>query len=535
MRMKRIYKILTLSIVSIIFYITQISCVFAESSSNTLPFDDIVNSYAQKEIVRLADLNIIRGKGERMFEPQQPVTRAEFITMIDRILQLETVDNDIAPFTDVNKSDWYYGWIQAGFNLSIVEGTGTGIFQPHKAISRQEAATLIARAVKLKESSKDSYLSYVDSEDIAIWAIPYVTMIQKNKIMTGQGNKFRPNDNLTRQETAVVLDRILDSPFGVKISQGLQDSTIQMGWQYDSTTSQFIDQINESNINTLTPRWFLLKDAGIVSDNTDTQLISYASQHNKNIWAMIGNQLDADLTHTVLSNSRMRSSVVQQLTTYVQKYALDGINVDFENVKPVDRAHFTSFIVELSQALHKIDAVLSIDVSPDLGTDWTEAFDYAKLGDAADYVVLMGYDEHWGGSPKAGSVSSLPWIEKAVNTLINSVPSDKIIVALPLYTRVWSTTKQGVSSIDISLKKQSQIIRTSIAKLVWNDITGQYIATFTKLGNTHRIWVEDSRSLSLKAQMVAAKSVAGYAYWYMGAETPDIWPALRNVTKYSSY
>jgi spore germination protein len=535
MRMKRIYKILTLSIVSIVFYITTIPNGFTEPGSKILPFDDIAKSYAQKEIVRLADLNIIRGKGERMFEPQQPVSRAEFITMIDRILQLEPVDNDIAPFTDVNKSEWYYGWIQAGFNLNIVDGTGSGIFQPLKAISRQEAATLIVRAVKLKEATLDNTPSYVDYEDIALWAIPYVTTIQKNKIMTGQGNKFRPNDNLTRQETAVVLDRILDSPFGVKISQGLQDSTIQMGWQYDSTTAQFIDQINSSNINTLSPRWFFLEDEGQVSDHSDTQLISYAAQHYKKIWAMFGNHHDAELTHEVLSNSTKRSKVVQQLTKYAYKYALNGINVDMENVNPVDRNHLTSFIVELSIALHEIGAILSIDVSPDLGTDWTEAFDYAKLGDAADYVVLMGYDEHWGGSPKAGSVSSLPWLEKAVNTLITSVPSDKIIVALPLYTREWSTTKQGVSSVDISLMKQSQIIRTSKAKLVWNDITGQYIATFTKLGANHRIWVEDSRSLSLKAQMVAAKGVAGFAYWYMGSETPDIWTSLRNVTKYSSY
>lgn len=515
--------------------VTTIPVAIAKPVSSTLPFDDITNSYAQKEIIRLAKLNIINGKAERTFEPQQPVTRAEFITMIVRLLRLEPVANDIAPFTDVRKGDWYVGWVQAGFNLGIVDGTHLGRFDPRKTISRQEVATIITRAVKLKETANDSYPTFADADNIATWAIPYVTMIEKSKLMIGQGNEFRPNDDMTRQETAVVLDRVLSSSFGAKITVGLQEPTIQMGWQYDSTTAEFIDQINASNINTLTPRWFFLLNNGLISDKTDPQLLTYAKQHNKKIWAMFGNRSDAELTHAILSDSKKRQSVIQQLTMSVRKYGLDGINVDFENVKPVDRQSLTSFIVELSQALHREGAVLSMDVSPDLGSDWTEAFDYAKLGAATDYVVLMGYDEHWGQSPIAGSVSSLPWLEKALNTLLNSVPPNKIIAALPLYTRDWSTSKQGVLSEDITLERQGQLIRTSKAKLVWNDMTGQYIATYTKQGTKHSIWVEDSRSLSLKAQMVATKGIAGYAYWYMGSETRDIWSAMRNVSKFSSY
>ncbi|WP_438350360.1 S-layer homology domain-containing protein [Paenibacillus sp. FA6] len=536
MRMNRLYKMLTLMLIVMIFAgFTTIPAAMAKPVSNPLPFDDITNSYAQKEIIRLAKLNIINGKAERTFEPQQPVTRAEFITMIARLLRLEPVDNDIAPFTDVRKGDWYVGWVQAGFNLGIVDGTRLGRFEPQKSISRQEVATIIARAIKLKSAENQSYPTFSDAGDIAKWAIPYVTMIQKNTLMIGQDNKFRPNDNMTRQETAVVLDRVLSSSFGVKVMGGLQDTTIQMGWQYDSTTAEFIDQINDSNINTLTPRWFFLTDNGLVSDKTDSQLITYAKQHDKKIWAMFGNRSDAELTHAILSDSTKRRSVIQQLTTYVKKYALDGINVDFENVKPVDRGYLTSFIVELTHELHRTGAVLSIDVSPDLGSDWTEAFDYAKLGAAADYVVLMGYDEHWGQSPVAGSVSSLPWLEKALNTLLNAVPSNKIIAALPLYTRDWSTSKQGVLSEELTLERQGQLIRTSKAKLVWNDLIGQYIATYTKQETKHSIWVEDSRSLSLKAQMAANKGVAGYAFWYIGSETRDIWSALRNVSKFSSY
>ncbi|AOZ94819.1 S-layer homology domain-containing protein [Paenibacillus crassostreae] len=530
------YKVITLFIISTIIIGSNITNVVkAETLNNKYPFDDIANSYAKKEIVNLAKLNLINGRGNRKFEPLQPVTRAEFITMIDRMLQLEPVNNEIASFIDVRKSKWYYGWVQAGFNLGIIDGTSPGVFQPNELISRQEAAALIARAVKIVEVDKAGTPTFTDSDEIASWATSYVMMIQKNKLMTGNGNKFRPNADITRQETAVVLNRIVESAFGVKVMDGQQDTTIQMGWQYDSTTAEFIDHVNHSNINTLTPRWFFLKDKGRISDQVDPELISYAKKYNKKIWAMFGNLFDADLTHTVLTNSVMRNSVVQQITTYVQKYNLDGINVDFENVKPVDKIYFTAFIIELAEALHEVNAVLSVDVSPDLGTDWTEAFDYVKLGKAADYIVLMGYDEHWNGSPKAGSVSSLPWLERALNKLLIAVPADKIIAALPLYTRDWYDSSLAVLSEELTLEQQSARILTSNIKLSWNDTLGQYLATYTKQGTQHRIWLEESRSFTLKDQMINSKNIAGNAYWYTGAETSDIWVALRNSDKFSSY
>lgn len=525
-------------VVLIVFAVfTAVPSTFAANVkvSNKLPFDDISNSYAQNEIVRLAGLNIINGTGERTFDPKKPVTRAEFIVMMDRLLQLEPVNNSIASFTDVRKSDWYYGWIQAGSNLSIVDGVSPGIFQPQKEISRQEVAALIVRAMKEKGGSTSSKLSFVDTDKIATWAIPYVYTIQKKSIMSGEGNKFRPNDAMTRQETAVVLSRILDTSFGVKVSKGQQSTTIQMGWQYDSSTTQFINQVKSSNVNTLVPRWFYLEKNGVVSDNSNSEIITYASKNNKKIWAMLGNHSNSELTHTILSSSNTRTKVIQQLVTLVQKYELAGINVDFEDVNPIDRDNLTAFIATLATELHKVDSVLSIDVSPDLGTDWTEGFDYAKLGQSADYVVLMSYDEHWGGSPVAGSVSSLPWVEKALNKLLTSVTSSKVIVALPFYTRDWSSTSKGVSSEELTLSLQNQRISTMKAKVVWNTSTSQYLATYTKQGTKHSIWTEDSRSLSLKAQMAANKGTAGYAYWYMGAESLDIWSALRNADKYSSY
>lgn len=131
--------------------------------------------------------------------------------------------------------------------------------------------------------------------------------------------------------------------------------------------------------------------------------------------------------------------MISQVAAYVKTYKLDGINVDFENVDPADREGLTAFVTSLTATLHALGAVVSVDVSPDLGTDWTDAFDYAKLGAVSDYMVLMGYEEHWNGDPKAGSVASLPWVEKALDTMLSEVVRAKTILALPLYTRDWSS------------------------------------------------------------------------------------------------
>ncbi|MNJ53034.1 Spore germination protein YaaH [compost metagenome] len=180
-----------------------------------------------------------------------------------------------------------------------------------------------------------------------------------------------------------------------------------------------------------------------------------------------------------------------------------------------------------------------MNVSPDLGTDWTEAFDYEAIGNYADYVVLMGYDEHWAGSPRAGAVASLPWVRSGLDTLRLEVPDNKIILALPFYNRDWTLSGNNgavsaIASEDITFQEQADRMHRYKFHPVWNDGLGQYSAKYTHNG-IHRIWLEESRSLSLKYQMAAARNIAGFAYWHIGGETPDIWTSLSNAERYSSY
>jgi spore germination protein YaaH len=290
-------------------------------------------------------------------------------------------------------------------------------------------------------------------------------------------------------------------------------------------------------VNTLSPRWYYVGKTGAVTDDTDPTLIKWAKQNDKQIWAMVGNRADQAATHQMLSNSTTRNTAIDQLTAVVKKYSLDGLNIDFENVASEDRTSLTTFITLLAAKLHALGATLSIDVSPDLGTDWTEAFDYAALGKQVDYIVMMGYDEHYNGSISPGSIASLPYDESAVDTLLRVVTSSKVILAFPFYNRDWTLKPTGTVSASnyISLSEQNQMIKTLLLKPVWNEALGQYVASYMKLSMKHTIWFEDGRSLIAKYKLAVNKKLAGVAYWYIGGESSDVWASLSNAEKFYDY
>lgn len=507
------------------------------SADDGAPFKDINNSYAKKEIIDLYHRNILTGTSETVFSPTKSITRAEFITVLDRLLQLHPAVSPVSPYTDVAKSAWYYGWIQAAVQLELANGTSATTFAPAKAVTRQEAAVWMAKA--LKQTNQTAALtSFNDRNEIASWARSAVATVNDLGLMKGDNSKnFRPSDPITRQETAVLIDRVLQNDSWEAELEGEPEDRIVIGWQYGQTTAQYENTVLKSNVNTLSPRWYYVGKSGAVTDSTDASLITWAKKNNKKIWAMVGNRSDSEATHQMLSSITTRNTAVNQLAAVVSKYRLDGLNIDFENVAPDDREYLTSFITLLAEKMHALNATLSIDVSPDLGTDWTDAFDYAALGKQVNYMVMMGYDEHYDGSKFPGSNASLPFDQKAVNTVLKVVPSQKVILALPLYNRDWTLNQNGTvsSSEYISLSEQNQIISKHAMKPVWNNTLGQYVTNYSKQSIKHTIWIEDGRSLIAKYKLTVKNNLAGIAYWYIGGESSDIWPSLSNAEKFYDY
>ncbi|RED59355.1 S-layer homology domain-containing protein [Cohnella lupini] len=534
--MKRFYAI-GMPMVALILCFTFTLHLHRSSAADAgLPFDDITQNFATEAIVNLSKINLISGTGGRTFEPTKAITRAELVALLDRLLGMTPVSSAIPSFSDVPKTAWYYEWVQPAIQLGIAQGTSNALFEPNRPVTREEAAVLMARALKQPAVSPPADSQYVDQDQIHSWALPSVYQLSHLGIIEGDSGSYRPEDSITRQEATVMMYRAWTRPGWSEQIRATPPQRIQLGWQYGETTRQFEQQVAQSEVNTVSPRWFYLGKTSTVEDHTDTSLIEWAHNNGKKVWAMVGNHSDQEISHQMLSQSDQRQAFILKLTELVRKYGIDGLNIDFENIGPQDRNSFTTFIKELSQQMKTIPAVLSVNVSPDFGMDWTEVFDYSELGKTADYVILMGYDEHWGGAPEAGSVSSLPWLRHGIETLLKQVPARKVILALPLYTRNWTISSEGkTTSADWSLVQQNQTVNDRRLSTSWNNTLGQYYAQYSDKAMLNKLWLEDGRSLSRKAMLGEAHSLAGYGYWYMGGESVDIWTSLRNVVKFGSY
>jgi spore germination protein YaaH len=492
------------------------------ASSNNLR--DIANSYAQKEIRSLYEAGVVAGDEKGYFHPTRPVTRAEFVAMLSRTVGIKPVSSRMVSYADVPKTSWAYGYVQAAAALNIANGTSEQTFSPNRTISREEAAAFLVRALEQKQSSATT-LTVKDATSVSGWARSSVSAAILKKWLVGYQGYFRPSAALSRQETAVILQRILNDLNEQTVSA---KPMVSLGWQYQSTTEEFIAHVKKTGVNTLSPRWYFLQKDGTVSDFSDAALVQWAHKNGKEVWPLFGNKFDSAATHAALSNAAKRKAIVQKLVAYIDKYQLDGINVDFEGFSAADRNNFALFIQELATALHAKGAVVSVDIPPDTGTDWSEPFDYEKLAEYADYLVLMAYDQHWSGGPKAGPVSSLPWFEKVITDLLDDVPAQKMIVGMPLYTRDWYKSGGEMKSTDLAIPASYQLLSSYGASTKWDESVGQYRSTYKKQGITHTIWLEESRSIGLKVKTSLQWQIGGLAYWYVGSESTDMWTAIAN-------
>lgn len=496
-------------------------------ADESLPFDDIAPSYARTQILDLYKRGLVYGEGNRTYGPRKPVTREAMATMLGRTIGLVPIRAAIPAFKDVGQTSWSYDFVQAGVTTGLISGVSRDEFAPKRAITRQEAASLLYRSLPKKKTVQGKALPFRDTDKIADWARPAVAELYARGLMIGSQGQFRPHDRLTREEMAVLLYNLLHQSDFEKHT--VHNGMLQMGWQYDISTDEFTTRVKKANgMNIVSPRWYFLTSSGNLTDTTERSLLTWANKNKREVWPLVGNRFNQELTHQILTDSAKRMALVRQLTEYTKKYQLDGLNIDFENIAPTDRSYFTAFIAELSNALHSLNKKVSVDVPPDLGDDWSEPYDFSSLARYVDYVVLMAYNETWEGKGVAGSNASLPWLEKHVKRMLTLMPKERLIVALPFYTMRWQEVNGKAEPEEITMANSFKDVQTSGIRPVWDTRLGQYYITYRKQGKIYKVWLEESRSLALKYRTVKELGAAGTAFWHVGAEADEVWAAIQN-------
>lgn len=306
---------------------------------------------------------------------------------------------------------------------------------------------------------------------------------------------------------------------------------IQLTWEAVYSKNPDTSTIKKmEGVNVVSPTWFKLSDnKGNVSNLGSTAYVKWAHQQKYQVWGLFSNDFSPEKTHKVFKDYKTRQKVIRQLLVYSEMYDLDGINIDIENVNEEDGKYVTQFVREATPYLHEAGLTVSMDVTFIAGGNYSAFFERAHLSDLVDYMVVMAYDEHWATSPEAGSVASLPWVENNLDALMEEVSNEKLVLGVPLYTRLWEEKANGeISSKALSMEKADEWVKKHKVSVTYDEETGQNYGEYydKKTKSTYKIWLEDEVSLTNRAKLVDKYNLAGIASWSRFFADETAWSAL---------
>lgn len=278
-------------------------------------------------------------------------------------------------------------------------------------------------------------------------------------------------------------------------------------------------------LNVISPTWYALADnEGSITSLAEAWYVEAAHARGLAVWGLV-NDFDTEVDkYELLSGTSSRRKLIENLISEAKKVGLDGINIDFELIDSETGIHYIQFIRELSVECRREGLVLSVDnYSLIGGRPW---YDVAEQSVMADFVIMMGYDEHWAGGD-AGSTASIGFTETTIQLALNQVPAEKLIHGIPFYTRVWGVENGTVvSSTAAGMGAAKELLEEKGSDLKWLDVEGQFYGEYLSEGIRYCIWLEDTTSLKMKLDMIEDYGLAGVACWKLGLEDEAVWPLI---------
>lgn len=317
------------------------------------------------------------------------------------------------------------------------------------------------------------------------------------------------------------------------------EGKINLTWDYFSQYASAPDRSGTTidGVNVVSPSFFYLDKSGNLRENIGSKgqaYIEWAHENGYKVWPMVSNAEAAteslSITSEIMNSYKLRENLIESIVEKCVKYKLDGINIDFENMKQEDKDMFSRFIIELTPRLKEIGLVTSVDVTaPDGGETWSLCFDRNVLGDAADYIVFMAYDQYGVSSQKPGTTAGYDWVKLSLNKFLKTeeIKPEKIILAVPFYIRVWTTDTDGKTTSNAVSMKNIEAVVPEDAEKKWNDDLKQNYVEYMDGNNKKQIWIEDLESLKAKLSLITENNLAGVGSWEKDMETDDVWKLIK--------
>lgn len=316
------------------------------------------------------------------------------------------------------------------------------------------------------------------------------------------------------------------------------EGKVNLVWDYYSEVATAPDRtgVTMDGVNVVSPAFFHLNSKGELTENVGQagqEYIEWAHSNGYKVWPMAQNAGNGmiNVTSDIMNDYNKRQELINEIVVACVRYKLDGINIDFENMKQEDKNMYSRFIIELTPRLKDMGLVVSVDVTaPDGSETWSMCFDRNVIGDVADYIIFMAYDQYGTSSNKSGTTAGYDWVNVSLNKFLKTeeIKSDKIILAIPLYTRLWTEDSSGkvVKQTTVSLKNMYNVIPDGVEKQ-WDDNLKQYYVEYQDGQYTKKIWIEDEKSLTEKINLIRNNNLAGVASWEKGMETDNFWTFLK--------
>lgn len=477
---------------------------------------------------------------------------------------------------EVGSKDYYQGKNKNSLETAIVKTEGEATYialdfvklftnmeyayyeNPSRVVIETDTRTINSAAVKKLNSGRKAEKYAVVRQKANIKS-PILKSLEKEEELevVKQGKKWskvRTKDGyigyiLSKYITAAeekTLSRDFTAPEYTNIRK---DYTINMAW-HQVTNSKANDSLlttvaNTKGLTTISPTWFALVDnEGSVSSIASQSYVNYAHQLGLEVWGLVADfnndRIPIDV-NTLLSYTSKREKIINQLIAAAIENNLDGINVDFEKISKEGAPHFLEFIRELSIKCRNNGLVLSIDNY--VPTESSMYYDRAEEGAIADYLIIMGYDEHYGGSKESGSVASLGFVRGGVEKTLEEVPAEKVILAVPFYTRLWSETPKteeeiaassdteefvpyNLGSTIYSMAKAETFLASKGLTPEWSEESGQNYVEYVEKEVTYKMWVEDEKSIEEKLKVMKEHGLAGVSAWKLGLEKNGVWDTI---------
>lgn len=392
---------------------------------------------------------------------------------------------------------------------------------------RQTASIKKNTAVRIRGGVKSEILTEVQADDkvIVLEQMETWSKIKTSDAIIGYVENRRLK-NIAMELPIPVTD--YKEPEYTSVTR---EGKINMGWHVvagtvgNDTLAEYVS--NTKGLNVISPTWFKVNDdVGGFTSFASQRYVDQAHDMGLEVWALIENieykdQIDM---YRLLSSTTNRASLIENLMKEVLAFGIDGINVDFEQISMDCGEHYIEFIRELSIPCRQNGIVLSIDNY--VPTGYTNHYNRKEQGIVADYVVIMGYDEHYAGSPEAGSVASIDFVEEGIRQTAEQVPANKIINAVPFYTRIWETDGTDVSSQAVGMDMAQEYVTAHQIETIWDEETCQNYGEYMNGEILCQVWLEDAKSIEVKLNVMQNYGIGGVACWRLGFEKPEVWDVI---------